>query len=141
MNHMKFINDQYGHMNGDEAICRMGRALQCLTRHGMTPVHISGDEFLAYGITDCANQAMGLVTIVKDELDRINREDPWICDITAGVGVYAAIPQTEDNIDIFMTRADKAMYDDKNKRKYGRRKDDCVKMSGLMEKAMDSKMK
>ena len=42
---------------------------------------------------------------------------------------------------IFMTRADKAMYDDKNKRKYGRRKDDCVKMSGLMEKAMDSKMK
>jgi GGDEF domain-containing protein len=77
----------------------------------------------------------------QEMLEKINREDPWICDITAGVGVYAAIPQTEDNIDIFMTRADKAMYDDKNKRKYGRRKDDCVKMSGLMEKAMDSKMK
>ena len=141
MNHMKTINDQYGHMNGDEAICRMGRALQCLTRHGMTPVHISGDEFLAYGITDCANQATGLVKIVKDELDRINREDPWICDITAGVGVYAAVPQAADNIDVFMTRADQAMYDDKNKRKYGRRKDDFVKKSGQVEKSMDSKMK
>ena len=141
MNRMKYINDQYGHMNGDEAIYRMGRALQCLTRHGMTPVHISGDEFLAYGMTDHANQAMGLVTIVKDELDRINREDPWICDITAGVGVYAAVSQAEDNIDIFMTRADQAMYDDKNKRKYGRRKDDGVKQSEHMEKSMDSKMK
>ena len=126
MNHMKFINDQYGHMKGDEAICRMGRAIQCLTQYGMTPVHISGDEFLAYGITDHADEAARLVTVVKDELERLHREDPWICKITAGVGVYAAVPQAEDNIDIFMTRADRAMYDDKNKLKYGRRKDDIV---------------
>ena len=126
MNRMKYINDQYGHMNGDEAICRMGRALQCLTQYGMTPVHISGDEFLAYGITDRAEEAQELVAVVKDELERINREDPWICDITAGVGVYAAVPREEDNLDIFMTRGDQAMYEDKNKRKYGRRKDDIV---------------
>ena len=126
MNRMKFINDQYGHMNGDEAICRMGRALQSLNRYGMTPVHISGDEFLAYGVIDHADEALGLVTVVKDELERMNREDPWICNITAGVGVYAAVPREEDNLDIFMTRSDQAMYEDKNKRKYGRRKDDIV---------------
>ncbi len=126
MNRMKFINDEYGHMNGDEAICRMGRALRCLDRYGMTPVHISGDEFLAYGITEDADAAVSMVKYVKDELERLNREDPWICDISAGVGVYAAVPRAEDNIDIFMTQADQAMYDDKNKRKYGRRKDDLV---------------
>ena len=126
MNRMKNINDQYGHMAGDEAICRMGRALRCLTGYGMTPVHISGDEFLAYGIFDRADEAFRLVTVVKDELERMNREDPWLCDITAGVGVYAAVPRPEDNIDIFMTRVDQAMYEDKNKRKYGRRKDDIV---------------
>ncbi len=126
MNRMKYINDQYGHLAGDEAICRMGRALRCLTRYGMTPVHISGDEFLAYGITGRADEAAGLVKTVKDEMERMNREDPWLCNITAGVGVYAAVPRAEDNIDIFMTQADQAMYDDKNKRKYGRRKDDIV---------------
>ena len=126
MNRMKYINDQYGHMAGDEAIRRMGRVLQCLTKFKMTPVHISGDEFLAYGITDHADEDLNLVEIVKDELERFNREDPWICNITAGVGVYAAIPQAEDNIDIFMTKADQAMYEDKNKRKYGRRKDDII---------------
>ena len=66
------------------------------------------------------------MTVVKDELERMNREDPWICNITAGVGVYAAVPREEDNLDIFMTRSDQAMYEDKNKRKYGRRKDDIV---------------
>ena len=102
----------------------LGSALRWLTGHGMTPVHISGDEFLAYGIADHADEAAGLVTVVKDELERMNREDPWLCDITASVGVYTAVPREEDNLDIFMTRADEAMYEDKNKRTYGRRKDD-----------------
>ena len=124
MDHMKDINDQYGHLSGDEAICRMGRVLQRLEQQGMTPVHISGDEFLAYGIVDDPEEARKLVSFVNDELKRINEEDPWICNISASIGVYAAVPRPEDNIDIFMTMADRSMYSDKNKRKYGRRKDD-----------------
>ena len=129
MNRMKIINDQYGHLMGDEAICRMGRALECLTQYGMTPVHISGDEFLAYGITDQADEAQQLISHVIDELNRINREDPWICDISASFGVYATVPGENDNIDIFMTQADRLMYEDKNKHKYGRRKDDIIPRS------------
>ena len=124
MDHMKDINDQYGHLAGDEAICRMGRVLQRLEDHGMTPVHISGDEFLAYGIVNELDEARNLVNYVNEELKRNNEEDPWICNISASLGVYAAVPQKEDNIDIFMTMADRSMYADKNKRKYGRRKDD-----------------
>ncbi len=130
INRMKFINDRYGHLAGDEAICRMGRALQCLTGYGLTPVHISGDEFLAYGIVDNPTETERFAQFVKDELARMNQEDPWICDITAGVGVYAAVPGREDSIDAFMTHADHAMYEDKNKRKYGRRKDDIIPEHG-----------
>ena len=115
MNRMKIINDQYGHLMGDEAICRMGRALSSLTKYGMTPVHISGDEFLAYGIVKQPEEAQKLMDYAVEELNRINREDPWICDISASFGVYAAVPQEQDNIDIFMTQADRLMYEDKNK--------------------------
>ena len=124
MDHMKEINDRHGHLMGDEAICRMGRALHQLEELGITPVHISGDEFLAYGIVNGLDEARNLVSFVNEELKRINQEDPWICDISASIGVYAAIPQKNDNIDLFMTMADRSMYADKNKRKYGRRKDD-----------------
>ncbi len=124
MDHMKDINDQYGHLMGDEAICRMGRALKRLSEYNINPVHISGDEFLAYGIVDSEEEARAMVHHVNEELRRINQEDPWICNISASLGVYAAVPKPEDNLDIFMTMADRAMYADKNKRKYGRRKDD-----------------
>ncbi len=126
MDHMKDINDRYGHLMGDEAICRMGRALQSLTANGFTPVHISGDEFLAYGLVDDIEGARDIISLVNDELDRINREDPWICNISASLGVYAAVPEEGDSIDKFMTNADRSMYADKNKRKYGRRKGDIV---------------
>lgn len=126
MDHMKEINDKYGHLSGDEAICRMGKALRCLEEKGITPVHISGDEFLAYGIVDDPEDAGNMIMLVNEELRRINENDPWICDISASIGVYAAVPQKEDNIDIFMTMADRSMYADKNKRKYGRRKDDIL---------------
>ena len=127
MNHMKDINDRYGHLAGDEAICRMGRAIRIVAQKGMIPVHISGDEFLAYGLADSVSEAESIITLVNDELRRINTEDPWLCEISASLGVYADIPKEEDSIDSFMTRADRAMYADKNKRKFGRRKEDFEK--------------
>lgn len=127
MDHMKDINDQYGHLMGDEAICRMGRALEGLSCYGITPVHISGDEFLAYGIVKNYNEAEKLIQYVNDALIKINREEPWICDISASLGVFAAVPKEGETLDMFMTNADRAMYADKNKRKYGRRKEDIKK--------------
>lgn len=126
MDHMKVINDQYGHLMGDEAICRMGRALEQIIKMNLTPVHISGDEFLAFGILDDPEKAGNVIPFMNHELEKINREDPWICDISASFGIYTAIPKEGDSIDIFMTMADRAMYADKNKRKYGRRKDDVI---------------
>ena len=127
MNHMKDINDRYGHLAGDEAICRMGRAFQIVTGKGLIPVHISGDEFLAYGTADSKEDAEGIITLVNEELGRINREDPWLCNISASLGIYAEVPGEEDSIDSFMTQADRAMYVDKNKFKYGRRKEDFIR--------------
>ena len=126
MNHMKHINDRYGHLAGDEAICRMGRAMRSLEQLSMIPVHISGDEFIACGTTDEPEEAQDLIRIVKEELDRINREEPWICDISASFGVFAAVPGENDDQDFFMTMADRAMYADKNRLKFGRRKEDFM---------------
>ncbi|MER1992451.1 MAG: GGDEF domain-containing protein [Eubacteriales bacterium] len=127
MNHMKDINDRFGHLAGDEAICRMGRALRVVSQKGMIPVHISGDEFLAYGLLDSTEEADAVIPMVNEELKRINHEDPWLCDIGASLGIFAEVPVEEDSIDSFMTQADREMYADKNKFKYGRRKEDFEK--------------
>ena len=121
MDYMKRINDTYGHLKGDEAICRMGKALQVLEKHGITPVHISGDEFQAFGITDSMEEAKKLIPVIRESLERQNREDPWICEISASLGMYAAVPGEGDGMDAFMTKADREMYADKARRKQARR--------------------
>ncbi|MBR5960684.1 MAG: GGDEF domain-containing protein [Clostridia bacterium] len=126
MNHMKHINDEFGHLSGDVAICRMGKAMESLTAYSFVPVHISGDEFLAYGILDNTEDADKVVSCAKEAIDSLNARDPWICDISASFGIYAAVPQENDTIDQYMTLADRRMYEDKNSRKYGRRKEDLV---------------
>jgi len=128
INHMKDINDHFGHLAGDEAICRMGRALRIVSAQGMIPVHISGDEFLAYGLVGSQREAEDIISLVTGELKRMNEEEPWLCDISASLGVYAAVPAEGDSIDSFMTLADRAMYEDKNRFKYGRRKEDFDEM-------------
>ena len=126
MNQMKHINDEFGHQAGDEAIRRMGRAMESLESYSLIPVHISGDEFLAYGITDGDTNAEKLTECVKEAVSRLNETDPWLCSISASYGVYTAIPQEEDGIEQYMRMADRKMYEDKNSRKYGRRKEDLL---------------
>lgn len=121
MDYMKRINDTYGHLKGDEAICRMGKSLNFLQRYGITPVHISGDEFQAFGIVESREKAKELVRMIRESMERMNREEPWICDISASIGIYTAVPGEGNGMDEFMTKADREMYADKTRRKQERR--------------------
>lgn len=116
-NNMKYINDTFGHLMGDEAICRLSRVVRYLEQFGMICTHISGDEFLAAGIVQDAAEAEHLRHLLDQELARVNREDPWCCDIEAGMGVYAAVPEAIDEIGEFMSQADTQMYIDKERKK------------------------
>ena len=116
-NNMKYINDTFGHLKGDEAICRLSRVVQYLEQYDMVCTHISGDEFLAAGIVKDAAEAEQLRQMLDQELSRVNREDPWCCDIEAGMGVYAAVPGTIEEIGEFMSQADTQMYIDKERKK------------------------
>ena len=127
MNHMKHINDEFGHQSGDEAICRMGKAMESLGAYSFVPVHISGDEFLAYGILDRTEDAEMLKTCAREAINDLNTREPWLCDISASFGIYAAVPQKEDTLDQYMTLADRRMYEEKNSRKFGRRKEDLLR--------------
>ena len=114
---LKQINDCYGHQAGDEAIVRVSRALRVLEAEGMVPVHMSGDEFLAVGLVRDRDHAVCLSDRLKESIAEMNRENPWRCEISASVGVYAAVPRPEDGIDHFIQCADEDMYSCKRQRK------------------------
>ena len=121
MDHMKQINDRYGHLTGDQAIGRMGRAMKKLEEGGMVPVHISGDEFLAYGIRPTLPEAERVLSEAREAVRRLNEEEPWMEETSASFGLYTAVPGEGDTIDLFLTRADRAMYEEKNRKKAAER--------------------
>lgn len=114
MDCMKFINDRFGHQAGDTAICRMGRVMQTLEEDGLIAIHVSGDEFLAMGIVESPEKAASLADKLRRGVDDINTNDPWLCDIMASVGYYAAVPGPEDTIDQYQILADRSMYEEKS---------------------------
>lgn len=117
MDGMKRINDSFGHLSGDQAIFRMGKALRVLEEHGMVCVHISGDEFLALGVVPDPAAAEDRLKTLKDSILQQNSDDPWICDIAASVGLYAAIPLKGESIEAFLQQADRRMYANKKNRR------------------------
>lgn len=117
MDSMKETNDRFGHLAGDEAIMRMGKALRVLEKLGVTPVHISGDEFVAYGRMKTREDTERILPMIREEIERMNREDPWIMKLGASMGVYAAVPEEGQELDRFLTNADREMYAVKQERK------------------------
>ena len=126
MDGMKRINDSFGHLAGDQAIARMGTAMRSLEKRGICCAHISGDEFVAVGL--CAGPACAarIKADLKEALAALNREDPWVCDIGASIGVYVAQPASGDTPEDLLQHADEEMYREKRFRHAERENAACT---------------
>jgi diguanylate cyclase (GGDEF)-like protein/PAS domain S-box-containing protein len=115
----KHINDNYGHLAGDQALRGLGRALVGPTGHGVRPLLRSSDIAARYGgdeITILAPETSleGGHTLAERILDRVRSSamlsietKPLSLAISIGVAVcplHAAIPEE------LVASADRAMY-------------------------------
>ena len=113
MDGMKQINDRYGHQAGDEAIIRMGQAMRVLEKHGMTCVHISGDEFVAIGLQEACGSGAMLYECLQAGIGLVNEQLEEPLRISASIGVYASVPTADETLDVYLKHADRLMYENK----------------------------
>jgi diguanylate cyclase (GGDEF)-like protein/PAS domain S-box-containing protein len=107
---LKEINDRYGHLAGDRALCRLAQIMADCCRSIDTAARQGGDEFaLVLPETDAATAALVARRIcdllVKDE------EQPAIS-VSFGVASY---PKDADTIGTLLCAADSALYSAKDK--------------------------
>lgn len=114
MDDLKAVNDNHGHPAGDEAICRLGRAMRVLEKEGLTCIHISGDEFLALGSPLHARSAEALLDMLRESVAELNRSDPWLCDISVSMGGVVDVPGEGERLEDVLLRADNSMYAEKH---------------------------
>ena len=110
--HLKHINDTYGHKAGDELLEMVSAAIAANTSDNDTAFRTGGDEFAI--ICNETTEAM-----VKDLVRRLQSElsGMYLHDITLSASIgYACARSDLKNVNQVISEADKMMYE--NKRKY-----------------------
>lgn len=122
LNDMKFINDNYGHSAGDDALCLVARALREAAERcsgGVICSRFGGDEFVAAKV--CPGNAKEQAEVYRDSfvntLAQLNKNAAKPYTVNVGMGMYSASLAAVDSIDGLIELADRLMYSDKAKHK------------------------
>jgi diguanylate cyclase (GGDEF)-like protein len=114
--HLKTINDTYGHEAGSRAVTLVAEALLRLTRSTDVVARYGGDEFIV--LLSGADKAVGeeVAQRVRNVVFATTLEvDVKMVRVKVNVGA-AAFPESGANLQAVMAAADRAMYKDKDLR-------------------------
>jgi diguanylate cyclase (GGDEF)-like protein len=102
---LKQINDRFGHLAGDRALCRMAQTLTDCRRSIDTAARQGGDEFALVLPETGAAAATLVARRICDLLARDSEEPPLT--VSAGVASY---PKDANSIGTLLYAADRALY-------------------------------
>jgi diguanylate cyclase (GGDEF)-like protein/PAS domain S-box-containing protein len=106
LNGLKKVNDHFGHLAGDRALCRLGQILKDCCRSTDTAARHGGDEFaLVLPETSCA-----AATIVARRICDLLEKDAEEPALSVSVGL-ASFPKDAATIGTLLYAADKALYE------------------------------
>jgi two-component system, cell cycle response regulator len=108
---LKQVNDQFGHLTGDRALCRLGQILRDCCRSIDTAARHGGDEF-ALVLPETGIAAATLVARRICELLASEAEEPAL---SVSVGI-ASHPKDAETIGTLLYAADRDLYRMKGKR-------------------------
>ncbi len=119
LNKFKYINDQFGHVEGDYALKRTADALKTACADNSLKTFIArygGDEFIIITKTDDEALVKELCETIKATLVRLNDEAGAEYELTASIG-YSSYKGDIKSFQTALAEADEALYKDKAARK------------------------
>ena len=114
LNGFKEINDQHGHLAGDELLKWVGTFLTTHLRTHDVACRTGGDEFMVLLPDLSAADAVHVIARFRAQLDQANRGR--VVPVSLSIG-SASWPEVSKSCDMLLARADAAMYEDKRAQK------------------------
>ena len=118
LNKFKQINDQYGHVEGDNALKRTADALKIACSDNTVRTFIArygGDEFIIIARTEDEDAVRALCANIKETLVRLNTEAEAKYELSASIG-YASYNGDISAFQTALAEADESLYEEKAKR-------------------------
>lgn len=110
---LKYINDNYGHAEGDKLIIAVSAILKKCLRENDIVARIGGDEFIAILPETNAEGAEIIRNRIRQQIEIYNSKKQ-VAHLTISFSIGYAVGETpEDGIEKVMRNADKMMYIDK----------------------------
>lgn len=122
LDHLKQINDQFGHKEGDFAIKQAAKYLQDSLKPTDVIGRIGGDEFAAVAVINHESMALEIrdKIILNSKLFNQSSDKPYYIDLSIGYAVYKWSKDLELNQ--MLSAADLMLYESKTKKRKDARK-------------------
>lgn len=120
LDRLKYINDTYGHSEGDFAIQVIGHALISALKSTDICARFSGDEFYLLGHEYTAETAQLLLERIEKYISNYNKlsNKEYTISVSGGFAQLTDVnPLDSEQIDELFTVADQNMYEQKKKKK------------------------
>jgi diguanylate cyclase (GGDEF)-like protein len=113
---LKWINDNLGHAEGDQALRETAKILKNTFRKSDIIARIGGDEFVVLAIETPKNNAGILKDHLQARLDDYNLKEKLSYKLSLSFGVVRFDPLAPATIDELLTQADAVMYEQKKEK-------------------------
>lgn len=118
MNNLKYINDSFGHIEGDFAIKSVAEAFSNSCRRGMSCFRIGGDEFvIVTSVISDENEIADIYSRINVYLKNINDTADKPYSVSVSLGSFFADSSKLDSIEYALSSADAKMFEAKEKYK------------------------
>lgn len=120
MDGLKTVNDVYGHLAGDRAICLVADTITREVQLDDLVIRYGGDEFfiLSKNTDEAYWERLGVR--INEQLAKISRDRALPYPIGASMGYFISWDAGEDSLEHAIAQADQRMYENKKQRKAAR---------------------
>ncbi|MDE7324159.1 MAG: GGDEF domain-containing protein [Lachnospiraceae bacterium] len=120
MDRLKYINDNFGHDYGDNAINIIASTIMAHCGKCDIPVRNGGDEFII--VCENMNQEKygNMISHMREEVTMKAKEQNLPFDLTFSVGAVYTDMATDKTLDDYIRIADETMYEEKTRKKANR---------------------
>lgn len=108
IDHFKQINDENGHVVGDNVLVSVAQACSMSLRDGDFAARIGGEEFAVVLPNTTTDDAMASAEALRVAIETAHRDRLDLVPVTVSIGLTARRP--DDTLDDLMVRVDSAMY-------------------------------
>lgn len=122
MDDLKYVNDNFGHAEGDYSLCTIAESMCVAAKDGEICLRTGGDEFMVLAEDYTEEAARAFIAKMREHIERRIKRDNKPYMVSVSTGYCIEIPQADaDHIteisEAFQKTADDMMYEEKKTHK------------------------